>query len=140
MRKKVILLSLVLGAAGLCCFGGCVSTKVLVDGVLGHYPHFDAVEYGKAVEIEIIAQDLVNSPIRVNDLLMDTRELTLYVTGRPYNDRILKEIQLLEKVATELKAREDKNIPMSKAYLKDKTETLVKLSDNLRKTIGLEKL
>jgi len=119
---------------------GCVSTKTLVDGVLGRYPHYDALEYDRAVQVEIIAKDLEVHSNRLDELITNIEALKLYVAGRPYNERISKQVELLDKVVKELQLREQKGITISKAYYKIKWEDIVKLSDNIRKSIGIEKL
>ena len=120
---------------------GCasVSPKVVIDGVLGRYPHFDSNEYNRAVNVEIEAKNLAKDPASVGILLTDVENLRLYVAGRPYNERIIKEIDLLEKVSKELQVRLDKGKP-SPAYITNKCDDIVELSDNIRKSIGVEKL
>jgi len=120
---------------------GCasVSPKVVLDGVLGRYPHYDSNEYNRAVNVEIEAKNLAKDPAGVSIFLSDVENLRLYVAGRPYNERIIKEIDLLEKVSKELQVRLEKGKP-SPAYITNKCEDIVILSDNIRKSIGVEKL
>jgi len=120
---------------------GCasVSPKVVIDGVLGRYPHFDSNEYNRAVNVEIEAKNLAKDPASVGILISDVDNLRLYVAGRPYNERIIKEIDLLEKVTKELQVRLEKGKP-SPAYITNKCDDIVELSDNIRKSIGVEKL
>ena len=120
---------------------GCasVSPKVVIDGVLGRYPHFDSNEYNRAVNVEIEAKNLAKDPASVGILISDVDNLRLYVAGRPYNERIIKEIDLLEKISKELQIRLDKGKP-SPAYITNKCDDIVELSDNIRKSIGVEKL
>jgi hypothetical protein len=120
---------------------GCasVSPKVVLDGVLGRYPHYDSNEYNRAVNVEIEAKNLAKDPAGVGIFLSDVENLRLYVAGRPYNERIIKEIDLLEKVSKELQVRLEKGKP-SPAYITNKCEDIVILSDNIRKSIGVEKL
>lgn len=120
---------------------GCasVSPKVVIDGVLGRYPHFDSNEYNRAVNVEIEAKNLAKDPASVGILISDVDNLRLYVAGRPYNERIIKEIDLLEKVTKELQVRLEKGKP-SPAYVANKCDDIVELSDNIRKSIGVEKL
>jgi len=120
---------------------GCasVSPKVVLDGVLGRYPHYDSNEYNRAVNVEIEAKNLAKDPAGVGIFLSDVENLRLYVAGRPYNERIIKEIDLLEKVSKELQVRLEKGKP-SPAYITNKCDDIVELSDNIRKSIGVEKL
>ena len=120
---------------------GCasVSPKVVIDGVLGRYPHFDSNEYNRAVNVEIEAKNLAKDPASISIFISDVDNLRLYVAGRPYNERIIKEIDLLEKVTKELQVRLEKGKP-SPAYVANKCDDIVELSDNIRKSIGVEKL
>jgi len=120
---------------------GCasVSPKVVIDGVLGRYPHFDSNEYNRAVNVEIEAKNLAKDPASISIFISDVDNLRLYVAGRPYNERIIKEIDLLEKVTKELQVRLEKGKP-SPAYITNKCDDIVELSDNIRKSIGVEKL
>jgi len=142
MRKIAILF---LGFA----LTGCTSIKpaVIIDGVLGHYPHYDAQEYNRAVDIEIVAKYLaINQPISkgsslVLDGLVDKiSDVELYASGRPYNKRILHQIELLKKVTVELQERERNETTISGKYYDKKMELIVKLADTLRTTIGGESL
>jgi len=121
---------------------GCTtaSTKVMIDGVLGHYPHYDALEYDRAVQVEALAKDLVNHKDMLNVLVANIEVLKLYTSGRPYNERITKQVELLEKVVKELQHRLQTNTTVSKAYYENKCDDIVRLADNIRKTIGIEKL
>jgi len=120
---------------------GCasISPKVVIDGVLGHYPHFDSNEYNRAVNIEIEAKSLSKDVNNVDVFVSDVENFKLYVEGRPYNERIVKETDLLLKVTKELQIRLDKGKP-SPAYITNKCDDIVELSDNIRKSIGVEKL
>jgi len=125
----------------LLCLAGCktLNPKVMMDGVLGRYPHFDSNEYNRAVNIEIEAKNLANNLDSIRVFISDVDNLRLYVTGRPYNERVTKEIDLLEKVTKELQVRLEKSKP-SQAYITNKCDDIVELSDNIRKSIGVEKL
>jgi len=131
----VVLSTAVIGLTG--C--ASVSPKVVIDGVLGRYPHFDSAEYNRAVNVEIEAKNLAKDPASIGIFLSDVDNLRLYVAGRPYNERIIKEIDLLEKVTKELQVRLEKGKP-SPAYVANKCDDIVELSDNIRKSIGVEKL
>jgi len=121
---------------------GCasVSPKVVLDGVLGHYPHYDALEYDRAVQVEALAKDLQEHKDMLNVLIANIEVLKLYTTGRPYNERVTKQVELLDKVVKELQHRELSGVAISNAYYKNKCEDIIQLADNIRKTIGIEKL
>jgi len=141
--RKSLKYGLCIAAIGTFVIGltGCasVSPKVVLDGVLGRYPHFDPAEYNRAVNVEIEAKNLAKDPASIGIFLSDVENLRLYVAGRPYNERIIKEIDLLEKVSKELQVRLEKGKP-SPAYITNKCDDIVELSDNIRKSIGVEKL
>ena len=139
MRKtfRYVLLAAIIGLTG-CAH---VTPKVIIDGVLGHYPHFDSSEYNRAVNLEIEAKLIAkeNDGARVNVYVEEIENFKLYVDGRPYNERISKETDLLLKVTKELQARLAKGT-VSPAYFKAKCENIAELADNIRKSIGAEKL
>jgi hypothetical protein len=121
---------------------GCasISPKVLIDGVLGHYPHYDSNEYDRAVRIESWAKQLKNNQAFIVSLIEDINELKLYTSGRPYNERIDRQVELLSKVTQELLQREQSHNAITSAYYQAKCDTIVKLADTLRLTIGKERL
>lgn len=126
----------------LACFTltGCVSSNALVNGVLGRYPHFDSNEYALSVGLEYVAKLTKNDRNNIPNVLSRTDELTLYVSGRPYNEKLTHQLELLHKVTLELDTRERGTVEISKAYYQTKTDDIIKLTDDIRKTIGSEKL
>lgn len=131
----VLLLSITLAGTG------CTTAQrtTFVDGVLGRYPRFNALELDKAVDVQISIKTLEKRREFIDTVIGKIENLRLYGLNRPYNSRVTKQVDGLLKVATELQTRL-KSGNVSDFYFNEKVKIMHEIADNIRLTISNEKL
>jgi len=121
---------------------GCstTSTREATNGVLGRVPHYDAVEYDRAVRILITARQLPKYEPYIITLLQDINNLRVYTEGRPYNDNITFQVDQLDNVTHSLMVRLQSPLKMRPTEYQHRCSEIEVLADALRLSIGNEKL
>ena len=121
---------------------GCTttSTREATNGVLGRVPHYDAVEYDRAVNILITARMLPKYEPYIISVCQDVKALRIYTEGRPYNDSITFQVDQLDNVTQSLMIRLQSPIKMKPEEYKHRCYEIEVLADALRLSIGNEKL
>lgn len=134
VRNALIILTLVLA--------GCstMETRRTTNAALGRVPHYDAVEYDRAVNILLTARLLPKYEPYILSLTQDVKALRTYTEGRPYNDNITFQVDQLDNVSQSLLVRLQSPIKMSPSEYQHRCNEIEILADALRLSIGNEKL
>jgi hypothetical protein len=103
-------------------------------------PHYDAVEYDRAVNILITARQLPKYQPYILSLVRDVRDLRVYTDGRPYNENITFQVDQLDNAVQGLLVRLQSPIVIKPLEYKHRCEEIEVLANALRLTIGNEKL
>jgi hypothetical protein len=136
LYHKTLILSLSLVLAG--C--STMETRRTTNAALGRVPHYDAVEYDRAVNILITARQLPKYEPYILSLTQDVKALRTYTEGRPYNDNITFQVDQLDNVTQSLLIRLQSPIKMKPEEYKHRCSEIEVLADALRLSIGNEKL
>ena len=134
VRNALIILTLVLA--------GCstMETRRTTNAALGRVPHYDAVEYDRAVNILLTARLLPKYEPYILSLTQDVKALRTYTEVRPYNDNITFQVDQLDNVSQSLLVRLQSPIKMSPSEYQHRCNEIEILADALRLSIGNEKL
>jgi len=121
---------------------GCstTGTREVTNGVLGRVPHYDAVEYDRAVNILITARQLPKYQPYILSLVRDVRDLRVYTDGRPYNENITFQVDQLDNAVQGLLIRLQSPVVIKPLEYKHRCEEIEVLANALRLTIGNQKL
>lgn len=123
-------------------FSGCT----FFNAVSGRFGRFDSGEYLQIVEIEIKISESKTlcdkSALEIKEQLEkidgQLKTLHLYASGRPYNDKTVKQINLLKSEIVKTKAEFDHDF--SKKFCTSIFDNLEEMADILRISSGEKKL
>jgi len=123
------------------------SCSSILNGITGHFSHFDSTEYYQTVEIQVEVSEskelCTRSSQEIRDQLakVDKRlaTLRLYALGRPYNEPTVNQIEVMKREV--VKAKEDlNNSNLSKKICLRTIENLEDMADRLKSSSGNKKL
>jgi hypothetical protein len=115
---------------------GC---STLIDGIMGNYHNYDAVEYNHAVKQVVFARGLESkcSTPDAYKMMLDQMSHHLkynqaYLEGRPYNKKTLELNNKLLGMVEDTAKRET----MSAFFCKERSKNIVKAAEILRSSSG----
>ena len=129
MKKIIAIVSLVM-------LTGC---STLVDGVLGKYHNYDAVEYNLSVDlvvrsrgIEPRCSDTASAKKEIHDLGQRVDYFVAYTEGRQYNKRTNE----LAKKMKDMVIDTEKRDIMSPFFCRERAKNIVKAAEIIRSSSG----
>lgn len=118
---------------------GCATSNTLIDGLLGRYHNYDAIEYAQTVNLVMNARTLEAAcaepdlyQYRLSNINNGARELRTYAEGRPYNSRTVELTDRLAKLVADTANKDG----MSAFFCRERSKNIVKATEILRASSG----
>lgn len=118
---------------------GCATSNTLIDGLLGRYHNYDAVEYQHTVNLVMQARGLEPScaerdvmQYRLFSLDNLADQLRAHAEGRPYNGRMVALTDTLIKMIQDTAKKSD----MSEFFCQQRSRNIVKAAETIRTLSG----
>lgn len=118
---------------------GCATSNSLIDGLLGRYHNYDAVEYQHTVNLVMQARGLEEScaerdvlQYRLFSLDNMADELRVHAEGRPYNSRMVNLTDSLIKMIQDTTKKSE----MSEFFCRQRSRNIVKAAETIRTLSG----
>lgn len=118
---------------------GCATSNTLIDGLLGRYHNYDAVEYQHTVHLVMLARGIEQSctdrdvlQYRLYSLDNTADQLRAHAEGRPYNGRM---VQLTDTLIGMIQDTANKK-QMSEFFCRQRSKNIVKAAETIRTMSG----
>lgn len=118
---------------------GCATSDTLIDGLLGRYHNYDAVEYQHTVNLVMQARGLESGcadrdsmQYRLYSIDNTADQLRAHAEGRPYNGRM---VELTDTLITMIQDTAKKS-EMSAFFCQQRSRNIVRASETIRTLSG----